>query len=71
MNKLIKSDEVKEKPFPKLMKSEDLYVFFFDKSGAGTVLYNESEFWEVGEYCGCWNMSKFKDTNDKISINED
>ena len=72
MNKLIKAeDEKKEKPFPKLMKYrlyDEAYVYF-KQPGVGVVVRGERFFW-AWYSTDAWDMGYFKDTDDKIILNE-
>jgi len=66
MNKLIKkTEQTKEKPFPKLMKSKKGQYVYFREEGKGVQLLGE-----YIDYCDTlWNMHCFEDTDDQILLN--
>lgn len=62
------NDPVKEKPFPKLMKSDDCIVYMTE-FGCGIALTND-DYIDIG-YDDEWIMDKFKDFNGTITLSND
>jgi hypothetical protein len=55
--------------FPKVM-TRSQYTVLFTKSGVGTVIHKNAleGTYMVGDHQDTWNMSDFKDTDNKITI---
>lgn len=64
----IQEEEVKEKPFPKVMKSiySDLHVFFESEKIGQVVISDDG--WHVGHISREWAMHTFEDIKEPITI---
>lgn len=61
-------EEVKEKPFPKIMKEIDSeLIVYFTKKGVGHVFKFNHEYY-FGYFSDDWNMSCFEDVNEEITV---
>lgn len=57
-----------EKPFPKLMISNNRSLVLFACSKIGTVIDSPSGAYSVGLYLTTWNMSNFTDYEGSITL---
>ena len=55
-----------QKPFPKLMKSDDIIVLFYEAS-KGTVL-SENDVWSLGHHSTSWDIEQFSDYEGTITL---
>lgn len=64
------ADKIKsEKPFPKLMISKVGKIVLFEKEGKGVVIRTtEGSIYENGEHSKIWDMDRFADYNEPVTI---
>jgi len=62
----------KEKPFPKLMIGKDLdLIIFFIKNEKGVIMWAKPTHCKISLYREDWDMDKFTDYNEPITLQND